>query len=165
MGMSFFCGFSGLIDFQNMLNKLLENKFKIFGAILIVLGLALVRSFELKLFYDPFLNYFQNDFNNLPYPQVEIWKLFFGLLFRYFLNSALSLILIYILFKNRDMLKFSAVLYILFLIVLLGLFFTILEFFPKASWLLFYVRRFIIQPILVLLFIPGFYYQLQNSKK
>lgn len=163
--MFFFYGFSGSIDFQNMLNNLLENKFKIFGAILIVLGLALVRSFELQLFYDPFLNYFQNDFNNLPYPQVETSKLFFGLLFRYFLNSALSLILIFILFKDLDMLKFSAILYFLFLIVLLGLFFTILEFFPNASWLLFYVRRFIIQPILVLLFIPGFYYQLQNSKK
>lgn len=163
--MFFFYGFSGSIDFQNMLNNLLENKFKIFGAILIVLGLALVRSFELQLFYDPFLNYFQNDFNNLPYPQVDTSKLFFGLLFRYFLNSALSLILIFILFKDLDMLKFSAILYLLFLIVLLGLFFAILEFFPNASWLLFYVRRFIIQPILVLLFIPGFYYQLQNSKK
>lgn len=163
--MFFFCGFSGSIDFQNMLNKLLENKFKLFGAILIVLCLALVRSFELELFYDPFLNYFQNDFNNLPYPQVEIFKLFFGLLFRYFLNSSLSLILIYILFKDLDILKFSAFLYVIFLIVLLVLFFVILEFFPKASWLLFYVRRFIIQPILVLLFIPGFYYQLQNSEK
>ncbi|MBZ4036252.1 exosortase F system-associated protein [Flavobacterium sp. 17A] len=148
-----------------MLSKLLQNKFKILGAIGIVLCFALVRLFEYTLFYDPFLNYFKNDFNNSPYPIVETGKLFFGLFFRYFLNSALSLILIYILFQNRDMLKFSAILYVLFLIVLLGMFFVVLEFFPNAGWLLFYVRRFIIQPLLVLLFIPGFYYQLQNSKK
>jgi len=163
--MSFFYGFFGSIDFQNMLNKLLENKFKLIAAVLIVLGLALVRMFELKLFYDPFINYFQNDFKNLPYPQVDKLKLFYSLFFRYIINSALSLSLIYVLFKNRDILKFSIIMYSLFLIVLLTAFFIVLDFFPTASWLLFYVRRFIIQPILVLLFIPGFYYQLQNSKK
>lgn len=163
--MFFFYGFFGSIDFQNMLNKLLENKFKLIGACLIVLGFALVRMFELQLFYDPFLNYFQNDFKNLPYPQVDKLKLFCSLFFRYILNSILSLILIYVLFQNRDFLKFSALLYSLFLLILLIAFFIVLDFFPTASWLLFYVRRFIIQPILILLFIPGFYYQLQNSKK
>jgi len=163
--MFFYYGFFGSIDFQNMLNKLLENKFKLIGAVLIVLSLTLVRMFELQLFYDPFINYFQNDFKNLPYPQVDKLKLFYSLFFRFILNSALSLTLIYVLFQNRDIFKFSAILYALFLLVLLTSFFIVLDFFPKASWLLFYVRRFIIQPILVLLFIPGFYYQLQNSKK
>jgi len=163
--MYFFYGFSGLIDFQNMLNKLLQNKFKIIGSIVIVLCFAMIRLFEYKLFYDPFWNYFQNDFLNSPYPIVETGKLFFGMVFRYFLNSVLSLILIYILFQNREILKFSMILYVLFLIVLLGMFFIILKFFPDGAWLLFYVRRFIIQPLFVLLFIPGFYYQLQYSKK
>ena len=163
--MFLFYGFSGLIDFQNMLNNLRGNKFKIFIALVVVIGFALIRAFEKQLFYDPFLNYFKSDFHNLPYPQVEISKLFFGLFSRYLLNSILSLILIYALFQDRDILKFSLFIYILFLIVLLGMFYIILEYFPDAGWLLFYVRRFIIQPILVLLFIPGFYYQLQNSKK
>jgi len=163
--MFLFYGFYGLIDFQNMLNNLRENKFKIFIAIVIVVCFALIRAFETKLFYDPFLNYFKNDFHSQPYPQVETPKLFLGLFFRYLLNAVLSLILIYALFNDHDILKFSLLIYILFLVVLLGMFYVILEYFPDASWLLFYVRRFIIQPILVLLFIPGFYYQLQNSKK
>lgn len=163
--MSLFYGFSGLISFQNMLNSLRDNKFKILIAILVVIGFAFIRAFEKQLFYDPFLNYFKNDFHNLPYPQVEELKLFFGLLSRYFLNSVLSLVLIYALFQDRDIFKFSLIIYSLFLIVLLVMFYVILEYFPDAGWLLFYVRRFIIQPILVLLFIPGFYYQLQNSKK
>jgi len=158
-------GFSGSIDFQNMLNKLRENKFKIFAAVVVVLCFALIRSFERQLFYDPFLDYFKADFHSIPYPQVENAKLLLGLFFRYFLNSALSLCLIYALFQDLDILKFSLILYILFLVALFAAFFIIFEFFAQGSWLLFYVRRFIIQPLLVLLFIPGFYYQLQNSKK
>ncbi len=163
--MFLFYGFSGSIDFQNMLNKLKHNKFKILTAVIVVICFAVIRMFERKLFYDPFVTYFSADFLSIPYPPVENLKLFFGLFSRYFLNSALSLLLIYALFRDRDILKVSLFMYIFFLVILLGAFFIILEFFPDGSWLLFYVRRFIIQPVLVLLFIPGFYYQLQNSKK
>lgn len=163
--MSLFYGFSGSIDFQNMLNKLKENKLKIFAAIVVVIGFVLIRTFERKLFYDPFLVYFKADFQSIPYPEVETFKLFLGLFFRYFLNSALSLWLIFVLFQDREIFKFSVAAYSLFLILLLMAFFIILEYFPDGSWLLFYVRRFLIQPILVLLFIPGFYYQLQKTEK
>nr|WP_289666168.1 exosortase F system-associated protein [Flavobacterium panacagri] len=129
------------------------------------MGFALIRNFETQLFYDPFLNYFKDDFTDLPFPKYDVLKLFFGLFFRYFLNSLLSLILIYVLFQDRDIFQFSLFVYVFFLVLLLTAFFIILGFFPDAGWLLFYVRRFIIQPILVLLFIPGFYYQLQKSKK
>ncbi|MCM0665009.1 exosortase F system-associated membrane protein [Flavobacterium tyrosinilyticum] len=148
-----------------MLNNLKENKFKIFIAIVVIIGFALIRTFERNLFYDPFLRYFESDFHSSPYPEVETLKLFGSLFLRYFLNSALSLLLIYVLFQDRDIFKFSSFVYASFLFVLLSLFYIILNFFPDGSWLLFYVRRFIVQPILVLLFIPGFYYQLQKSKK
>lgn len=163
--MFLFYGFYGLIDFQNMLNNLKENKFKIFIAIVVVIGFALIRTFERNLFYDPFLRYFEADFQSSPYPEVETLKLFWSLFLRYFLNSVLSLLLIYVLFQDRDIFKFSSFVYACFLVVLLSAFYIILHFFPDGSWLLFYVRRFIVQPILVLLFVPGFYYQLQKSKK
>ncbi|MET3025049.1 exosortase F system-associated protein [Flavobacterium sp. UW10123] len=165
MDMFLFYGFSGLIDFQSMLNKLKENKLTIFVAIVVVMGFALIRTFETKLFYDPFLAYFNADFHSIPYPQVETLQLFAGLFFRYFLNSVLSLWLIFVLFQDRDIFKFSLFIYGLFLVLFLIAFYVILEYFPDSSWLLFYVRRFLIQPILVLLFIPGFYYQLEKSKK
>jgi len=148
-----------------MLNKILQHKFKVIVTIIIVLCFAIIRNFESQLFYDPFLSYFKFDFKNLPFPEVNNFKLFYGLLFRYLLNTVLSLVLIYTLFQDKDMLKFSVFLYGFFIVVLFIMFFAILEYFPKWNWLLFYVRRFIIQPLFVILFIPAFYYQQQNFKK
>lgn len=148
-----------------MLSKIAENKSKILITIFIVICFGLIRTFESQLFYDPFLDYFESDFKSLPFPQVDGGKLFYGLFFRYFLNTILSLILIYALFRDKEVLKFTTFLYVLFLALLLVLFFVILNYFPNGNWLLFYVRRFIIQPIFVLLFIPAFYYQQVNFKK
>lgn len=148
-----------------MLSKIVENKSKILFSVFIVLCLGLVRTFENQLFYDPFLRYFDSDFKNLPFPEVDGCKLFFALFFRYSLNTVLSLLLIYALFRDTEILKFSSFLYIFFLVLLFILFFVILNYFPDGNWLLFYVRRFIIQPVFILLFIPAFYYQQLNFKK
>lgn len=148
-----------------MLNKIREEKTKIFISILVIFCFGIIRAFENRLFYDPFLDYFEKDFNNIQLPQVDSLKLFLNLLLRFVLNTVLSLILIYTLFKDKGILIFSSILYAFFSVVLFAMFFIIVEYFPEKSWLLFYVRRFIIQPIFVLLFIPAFYYQLQNLKK
>ena len=148
-----------------MLNNIFEHKWKIIIAIVIVTCFGIIRAFENQLFYDPFLVYFESDFKGLPFPEVDLLRLFGGLLFRYFLNTVLSLVLIYSLFEDIEIIKFSSVLYVFFLLLLFGMFFTILKFYSEGSWILFYIRRFIIQPIFVLLFIPAFYYQQQNLKK
>jgi exosortase F-associated protein len=148
-----------------MLDNLKEHKLKILISILVVFCFGVIRAFEDQLFYDPFLNYFKEEFKNLPFPEVDSFKLFIGLFLRYILNSILSLILIYTLFQDVEILKFSTYMYGFFLVLLFVMFFVIIEYFPNANWLLFYVRRFIIQPIFVLLFIPAFYYQQQNLKK
>ncbi|MCV9926676.1 exosortase F system-associated protein [Flavobacterium sp. LS1R49] len=147
-----------------MLNKLLQNKVRIISLIGLVLLLAIIRAFENQLFYDPFLSYFEGDYNKLPLPEFNSVKLFFGLLFRYSLNMILSLAIIYILFEEIDLVKFSTVLYVLFFIVLVIAFYSVLYFYTnKNNLILFYIRRFLIQPILILLFIPGFYYQKINK--
>ena len=149
-----------------MLNKILEHKSKIAIVIFLVLLLACIRAFESSLFYDPFLAYYKKDYANLPFPELDKFKLFLGLSFRYFLNSLLSLAIIYTIFKDRELTKFASILYIILFVILMILFVGGLCFPIKENpFLLFYVRRFLIQPLFVILFIPAFYYQKKLSKK
>jgi exosortase F-associated protein len=143
-----------------MLRVLLLHKLRIVLGFVLILLLAAVRSYEDQLFYDPFLNYFKNDFNALPLPIFDSLHLFLGLLFRYALNTALSLGLIYVLFKDGTMIKFASFLYFFFFLILVSVFYLIIHFSGAHNDLmLFYVRRFLIQPIFLILFIPAFYYQ------
>jgi exosortase F-associated protein len=143
-----------------MLNKILQNKVNIFISFILVCLLAVVRAFEGNLFYDPFLIYFEGDYMSLPLPEFNALLLFLGLLFRYVLNSILSVGIIYFLFKDKEMIKFASILYLLFFLILIVVFFFILYFYGNQNnLLLFYVRRFLIQPLFLILFIPAFYYQ------
>ena len=140
-----------------MLQKLLKHKIRIALAMLFIVFLALIRAYEDSLFYDPFLNYFKVDYYNLPLPETDAIRLFFGLFFRYFLNTLLSLALIYVFFKDVEAVKFASILYLVFFIILVVAFFLVLSFFGEANkMILFYIRRFLIQPIFLLLFIPAF---------
>ncbi|MEZ7504714.1 exosortase F system-associated protein [Flavobacterium sp. Arc2] len=139
---------------------MLLHKLRIVLGLVFVVLLAVVRAYEYQLFYDPFLNYFKSDFNTLPLPSFDSFQLTMGLLFRYGLNTALSLGLIYVLFKDSGMIKFASMLYAFFFLVLVSLFYIIIYFYgAHNNLMLFYVRRFLIQPIFVILFIPAFYYQ------
>jgi exosortase F-associated protein len=147
-----------------MLQKILNNKVRLTQFVFLVALLVLVRAFEDQLFYDPFLDYFKDDFNNLPLPNFNSFQLFLGLLFRYTLNTVISLGIIYVLFKDIAMVKFAFVLYYFFFMILIFSFFYIIYYIKEHNNLfLFYIRRFLIQPIFVLLFVPAFYYQKQNK--
>lgn len=146
-----------------MLRKILNNKIRLAQFLFFVGLLALIRAFEDQLFYDPFLDYFKNDFANLPLPNFNPFQLFFGLLFRYTLNTVVSLGIIYVIFKEVQMVKFALVLYYFFFMILIISFFYIIFYIKESNnFVLFYVRRFLIQPIFVLLFVPAFYYQKQK---
>ncbi|PWA08326.1 exosortase F system-associated membrane protein [Flavobacterium laiguense] len=147
-----------------MRNKILQNKANVFISLLLVCLLATVRAFEDNLFYDPFLIYFKGDYRVLPLPEFDALLLFLGLLFRFALNTVLSLGIIYFLFKDKEIVKFSFILYILFFLILIFAFFFILYFYGNQNnLLLFYVRRFLIQPLFLILFIPAFYFQKRSE--
>lgn len=143
-----------------MLNKVLHNKSNIFFSLLLVCLLAAIRSFEDDLFYDPFLVYFKGNYRAFPLPEFNAWLLFLGMLFRFALNTVLSLGIIYFIFKDKKIVKFASILYFLLFWILIGTLFFVLYFHEgQNNFLLFYVRRFLIQPLFVILFIPAFYYQ------
>ncbi|MFT4983535.1 MAG: exosortase F-associated protein [Flavobacterium sp.] len=146
-----------------MLKILLPHKGRVIIGFVLVVLLPVVRAFEDELFYDPFLNYFKSDFNALPLPSYDSFHLLIGLLFRYVLNTVLSLGLLYTIFRDGTMIKFASILYVFLFLLLVSLFYAIIHFYGAQSNLtLFYVRRFLIQPIFVILFIPAFYYQKLN---
>ena len=148
-----------------MLQKLIRNKSKIGWSLFLILLLVLIRAFEDTLFYDPFLHYFKDEYAHLPFPQINIFKLFFSLGMRFYLNSVISLFLLYVVFKDTQIVKFTAFLYmVLGSVLMISFIFTLNFFGEEHKMTLFYIRRFLIQPIFILLFIPAFYYQKQIKK-
>jgi len=145
-----------------MLKKMLKNKTQIAFLILLVGMLACIRFFESTLFYDPFLSFFKTDFQNKSLPDYNSTQLFVNIFFRYSLNSIISLVILYVLFKDKNILKLSIGLYVVFLVVLLVLFAIELNLSTDYT-LLFYTRRFLIQPMFLILLIPAFYYQKINK--
>ena len=143
-----------------MLKKMLQNKFRIIVGLVLILLLILIRAFENQLFYDPFLSYFKSEYTNVAFPKINTIKLFLSLGFRYYLNSMISLGILYLLFNEFKLVKFSTFLYVLFgSILMISFFFVLLKLGESSKMTLFYIRRFIIQPIFLMLFIPAFYYQ------
>ncbi|MFD2910000.1 exosortase F system-associated protein [Flavobacterium ardleyense] len=143
-----------------MLNELLKDKKRIALLFLSFVGLVLVRAFESQLFYDPFLSFFKSEYQNKPLPSFDSLQLFFGILIRYILNTLLSLSIIYLVFKQVALVKFTALLFVVLFVILALLFFSVLLLSEQSDYLvLFYLRRFLIQPLFLILFIPAFYYQ------
>jgi len=137
------------------------NKYKRIGAIgVLFLMLLGVRILAQNYFYDPLIEYFRSDYLYMEIPKLNFTK-FWGFLFlRYLLNTSLSLIIIYLTFYNRKVLVFSSRFYGLALIVLSFLFWVLLEFDLNLGYrLTFYIRRFLIHPVFLIILLPAFYYQ------
>lgn len=141
--------------------KSYKNRFVL---LLFIIALAAIRSFEEQLFNDPFLQYFKNDYLQVAWPEFETWKLNLNLVLRFWMNTILSLGIIHLIFQDTLTTKFATFLYVLFFLVLFVAFQLLIHFGSEnQNFWLFYLRRFLIHPVLLLLFLPAFYFQrLQN---
>lgn len=143
------------------MNKLL--KIALLGLLFILL--IAIRAYGSVLFYDPLIDYFKNDYLYTYLPEIDAWKLIINLLFRYVLNSIISLAIIWVLFQRKDYLKFSSIFLIGAFLVLVTVFVLLLKNQFENGYLLpFYIRRFIIHPLFLLLLLPAFYYQKLSKK-
>lgn len=127
--------------------------------IISIVGLISIRIFESSLFYDPFNFYFKDNFQELPIPKLDTLHFYSSLSFRFILNLGLTLIIIWNLFKEKNYLKATVWVNLIFFIFLIGAFilFSQLEY-PWVKMILFYIRRFLIHPILLLVLVPAFYF-------
>lgn len=131
-----------------------------------ICGLVGVRMLEDAIFYDPFLNYFHEANKNMSFPQFEWGKLIVSHLFRFVLNLVFSCIIIYSLFKNKEWTIQGIVLItIIFAITFPIYLYCIYNKFEIGYLFSFYMRRFVIQPLILLLVIPLFYYRKQMLEK
>jgi len=143
-----------------MLQKIAQNKSTVLLILLCLAALIAIRGFEDQWFYDPFLDYFKNDYLNLPFPVFEGFHLFLSMTFRFMLNTFFSLFIVHLLFKELRLTKFAGIIYGILFVVLMLFFFVLLFFTDESNnFLLFYIRRFIIQPLFLLLLIPAIYFQ------
>jgi exosortase F-associated protein len=131
-----------------------------------VCGLVGVRMIENNVFYDPFLNYFHEANKNISFPEFEWGKLIISHIFRFVLNLFFSCVIIYFLFKNKEWTLQGAVLItIIFAITFPIYLYCIYDRFEIGYLFSFYMRRFVIQPLILLLIVPLFYYRKKVSEK
>ncbi len=132
---------------------------------LLVLLLFVIRAYAAEIFYDPLIEYFQNDYLYSTIPEINVWYLVVDMLFRYVLNSLISLGIIWVLFERVDYLKFTGFFLMLaFMILIIVFVYLIRDQFESGYLLPFYVRRFIVHPLFLLLLLPAFYYQKLSNR-
>lgn len=133
---------------------------KIIFLLVLALLLVLIRHFEDFLFYDPLIYFFKSDYSTQSIPSLNSFKLIVNLTLRFGLNTILSLAILGLLFRDKGIVKLASILYaILFVVLIIG--FSFLMFYSENDnyFSLFYVRRFLIQPLFLLILIPAFYFQ------
>ncbi|WP_412983872.1 exosortase F system-associated membrane protein [Pontimicrobium sp. IMCC45349] len=121
--------------------------------------LVLIRFFEDYLFYDPYLQFFENDYLYIDNPRREVFKLTVFTSLRYDLNSIISIGIIYLFFKEKAMVKLSLLIYVVAYVFLLAAFlYFVINPRQEDYYLFFNVRRFFIQPLILIVLLPAFYY-------
>jgi len=127
--------------------------------------LASIRFFENTLFYDPLIVFFKGDYRSMELPSLQLPKLMLHTAFRFWLNTIISLGILWFAFWDKGVLKFSVYFYmILFCVLALWMFVFIQQATPQSDYqILFYVRRFLIQPIFLLSLLPAFYYHKRTA--
>ena len=137
----------------------MDNVVKYIILALLILLLVLIRFFEDTLFYDPYLEFFQNDYLYIDSPRREVLKLAGFTTLRYLLNTIISLAILFVVFKDRSIIKFSTLVYaIAFIILMLIYLYFVINPRQEDYYLFFNIRRFLIQPIILILLLPAFYY-------
>ena len=133
---------------------------KIVLVFILVCLLGLIRGFEDSIFYDPLLLFFKSTESSQMLPEMDTIKLLAHIAIRFVLNTVISLAIIWVIFQHKEIIKLSALLYgVLFIVLFLIFIFLLFSSEAGEHLTLFYVRRFLIQPIFLLLLIPAFYFQ------
>ena len=131
-----------------------------------VFGLIGVRILEDQIFYDPFINYFHIANKHAHFPDFEWFKVIINYVLRFGFNLILSAIIIHFIFKNKDWTVQAVILMLIIFAITLPIYLYCIDNKFEIGYLFsFYIRRFVIQPLILLMIIPLFYYRKQLLSK
>ena len=120
--------------------------------------LILIRFYEDVLFYDPYLTFFENDYLYIDSPRRELAKLVGFTTLRFVLNTVISLAILFLVFNDKSIIKFSVLVYAIAFVALM-LIFLYFVVNPKQEeyYLFFNIRRFLIKPLILIILFQAFY--------
>jgi exosortase F-associated protein len=124
-----------------------------------LLGLASVRLLENDLFYDPFIDYFKSNFQLQSLPELHKGLYLISTVSRYLINLLFTVFTIWLLYRSKEFVKATLWVHLFSFIILIAAFFILVAL--DDEWVkmtLFYIRRFLIHPILLFILVPGFYF-------
>jgi len=124
-----------------------------------------VRALQNHLFYDPLIPFFKGDFKTNSLPEFRVGLYILSIAFRYILNAAIGLAIIYVAFKSINHIQFAAFIFASALIILLILLSYSIYWQQENHTLLIYARRILMHPILLFVLLPALYFQDQIQKK
>lgn len=141
------------------MEKKLKKRYRVLQIGALVLLLAGIRLFEEALFYDPLIVFFRSDYLMDRIPRVDMALLLFNMGIRFLLNTIISLAIIFLAFRDKQITTFATLLYLIIFVVGFSVFTYLMLNMENEHYLaLFYVRRFLIHPLFLLILLPAFYY-------
>lgn len=122
--------------------------------------LVLIRFFEKSFFDDGLVDFFRHAYLTEDLPSLDIFHVLWVDSLRYWLNTLLSMALIYVWFRPPAVLQFLGILYLfVYLLVICWFYYEWTHYQAGDYILLFYIRRILIQPLLLLILLPALFYQ------
>lgn len=133
---------------------------------LCLIGLIAIRFFESQWFPEALQNFYRSTYQFSVPPNLSINHISLITSLRYFVNSALSISLICVIFPSLKTLKFVTFFYMIAFVILITIFTSLINnFAPDFYMAVFYVRRFLIQPVFLIILVPALYYQKKVLQK
>jgi len=130
-----------------------------------IFGLIIVYVFQAQLFYDPFANHLFNPMHP-EVPEYNASKYIIAKAARYILNDGFALMVIWGLFKNQTYVRFAVIIFFIGFLILLPIYlFLAMNYFIETQSFLNHLHRLVLNPVLMMLLIPAFYYQQLLKKK
>jgi len=135
-------------------------KTKYILAFLLLFLLVLIRFIEKKIFDDGLIDFFHHQYLTGDLPEISFWRIMLIDSLRYWLNSIISIGIMYLFFSQKYLFRFLFSLYLFVFLVALAIYYYQLRNYSAGNYLgLFYVRRLLIQPLLLFVLIPALLYQ------